>query len=365
MKRTAKFFIATALTLSTTGMCMGYAALSDTLSVAGTMDVQLPSGVYIFEADPVDEKATVVDYTGTVLSSRVDLGTQLNEEGNSTSSITVKLYNNSPYVYVFNDVKYTVGEGTYDNTAIEYGLTGLKKGDEIGEKAFIEFTLMFHYANPDNITDTVLNSILNFEFVAHADYVPEIAVDGALAQFKHILNTQEDFDKLITQMDDYSGNRYDDSYVGNVVGANSNDTKLMQELFTEDGKNYLTLNLSGIETNVTALIKRENVDGDTTTGVDGNEMTIYMTADDISWSVRSVTVYACVFTKIGDGEWTQIGQMYEGTATTNAYYGLFGRDSFNTETWKSAVKYYDVAVGASIIEVIAGLKRAEATATTE
>ena len=363
MKRTAKFFMATALTLSTTGMCMGYAALSDTLSVAGTMDVQLPSGVYIFEAEPADERSAVKAYTGTVLSSTVDLGTELNAEGNSTASINVTLYNNSPYVYVFNDVKYTLGEETYDNENIEYGLTGLKKGDEIGEKGFIEFTLMFHYADPDTITDTVLNSILNFEFVAHADYVPEIAVDGALGQFKQILNRQEDFDKLITQMDDYSGNRYDDSYVGNVVGANSEDTKLMKELFTENGKNYLTLNLSGIETNVTALIKRENLDGDTTTGVDGNEMTIYMTADDISWSVRSVTVYACVFTKVGDGEWEQIGEMYEGTATTNAYYGIFGRDSFNTETWESAVEYYDVAKGATIIEVIAGLKRAEATTT--
>ncbi|MBQ8658419.1 MAG: hypothetical protein IJ506_04715 [Clostridia bacterium] len=359
MNGLTKFFIATALTVSVTGTSIGYAQLSDTLNVIGTVDVTPPDGVFIYEVnEPSDGKITVNNYSGTVLNSTTNLGA----DGKSVATVEISVYNNSGYVYVFNTVKYLEGAETYDNQNIHYDLVGLSKGQEIEGEGTITFTLEFYYLNPEEITNTILNSVLNFEFVPHADYVPEIAVDGAAAQFEQILNTDTSFNKLITQMESTSWDRLSNTYIGNVVGATSTDSAVLNELFTVDGKNYLTLNINGEETNVTALIKSENLDGNASTGDEsGNEMTIYMTADDLT-TMRygsNATVYACVFTKVGDGEWYQIGQMYEGTATVCSYVGFWGHDSFNTDNWKTAVAYYGIAAGATIETVVAAIPEEE------
>ncbi len=360
MNGLAKFFIATALSVSVLGTTIGYAQLSDTLNIIGTVDVTPKDGVFIYDVkEPSDGKIAVNSYAGTVLNSTTNLGT----DSNSVATIEISVYNNSPYVYVFNAVKHMDGEGLFDNQNIHYGLENLKKGTEIDGGATLTFVLEFYYVNTSTITDTVLHSVLNFEFVPHADFVPDIAVTNATGQFKQILNTNESFTKLIQQMDDYSGNRHNASYVGNVVGASSDDTKLLNELFTVDGKNYLTLNISGVDTNVTALIKRENLDGNSATGDEnGNEMTIYMTAvdfDSLSWFARTVEVFACVFTKNGDGEWYQIGQMYEGVAEPNNYSGGWGKNSFDTDTWETAVAYYGIAKGANIERIVAAIPAEE------
>jgi len=360
MNGLTKFFIATALSVSVVGTTIGYAQLSDTLNIIGTVDVSPPNGVFIYEvSEPTDGKITVNSYSGTVLNSTTNLGS----DGQSVGTVEISVYNNSPYVYVFNAVKHLDGEGLFDNQNIHYGLENMQKGTEIEGGATLTFALEFYYVNPEQITNTVLHSVLNFEFVPHADFVPDIAVNNATGQFEQILNTNSSFTKLIEQMDNASGNRHNETYIGNVVGASSADTKLLNELFTVDGKNYLTLNISGVDTNVTVLIKRENLDGNANTGDEnGNEMTIYMTAvdfDSLSWFARTVDVFACVFTKEGDGDWYQIGQMYEGQAEPNNYSGGWGKNSFNTDTWKSTVSYYGIASGANIETLVQAIPEEE------
>lgn len=342
-------------------LTVGYAAVSDTLVIEGISESKAQTGVFIKSAtlaNPSDN-AEISRYYGTNLTSRVNLG----NDGSATVTFNLSVYNNSAYVYTFNGVKYMVGEETYDNENITFLLSGLEKGNSIGGKETIHFSVTFKYDNANNIRDTELNSILNFEFVPEAEYIPEIVVSGALGKFEQILNDSADMTALLNQMDNYQDNRHNSSYIGNVVGSTSSDTALLNSLFTEDGTNYLTLEIGGVTTNVTAMIKRENVDGNAATGDEnGNEMTIYMTADDISdlpWYGGSVEVFAAVFTKSDDGKWYQIGEMYDGTATANNYSGGWGRNSFNTDTWETTKAYYDGAAprGSDIETVIAAIPK--------
>lgn len=357
MGKVSKIFITIALSFAFCFIGIGFAQVSAKLDIVGDAKAEPQKGVFISQAEGLNGTYSKVNsYISTTLSSKTTLQ-------NSSAKVTydITLYNNSNYVYVFNGEKYL--DTAYDNKNITYTLTGLKKGNEIAGKTYLKFSITFAYKSGASTQNNVLNSIINFEFVPAAEYIPEIAVSGALDQFKVILNTESDYTQLTNLMNDYSSNnRPNSSYVGNVVGSSNTDSTVLNQLFTENGENHLKLIISDKETNVTAMIKKENVDGNTATGdTSGNEMTIYMTAfdfDGVRWG-QSITVYAAVFTKDANGEWYQLGEMYEGTATVNNYGGsLFGsRNSFNTDTWKSAKAYNGVRSGSDIETITKAVKK--------
>lgn len=285
-----------------------------------------------------DGKGVSIACNATTLSSKVELLSGKN----SNAELKITVYNSSDEIYAFNAVKYTVEN--YDNTDIVFEHPNITHGDTIDAKSYKEFNVVFAYKSGVTPSNRQLLSTLNFEFMP-LDELPkeeEIAVSGALGQFKAILNNEtisNSLSQLTTQMDDYDANdRHDNSYIGNVSGAAQEDILLLENLFQDN----LTLVIDGVETNVTILIKRENLDGNSTTGdSQGREMTIYMTTDDLrqtgSWfSPSKAPVYAAVFTSDDDGEnWYQLGEMFEGTATIKQYNGMPGSGSFDTDTWKS------------------------------
>ena len=351
MKTWMKVLIGLVLSLSFCFTCVGYAALTGSVNASVNVAIQPQEGVFISGTEiGAGVNADVPWYGGTNMKSTVTL----DDRSNASVTFTVNFYNNSSYVYVFKEVQYIEGAQTYDNTNIQFAVSGMKGGDEIAAKGRLSCQITFSYVNGNKITDQELNSLLNFVFVPADEYIPEIAAKGALDKFKEILNTSADHQSLLTQMDKGSGSRHDSSYIGNVVGATSEDTKLLNTLFTEDGVNHLTLDIEGEKTNVTAMIKRKNADGQSTGDSDGNEMIIYMTAADIADlpnNVNDVVVYVGVFTKLpGATEWTQVGPMYEGKAAVNNYYGYWWSkdNSINTETWYSSYEYYGVAKGSAI-----------------
>lgn len=333
-------FICLISVLSTAGVyaTWKYAAPATTEnSFAVKMD--LKQTVYITDAlyDTGNGSINIKGYTETNFNSVVTL------TSSNTSSVTVKItvYNNANKTYAFNAIKYL--PENYSNTNIICTLPVLKHGDEIAPGESLEFSAVYKFKNNKASTNTVLNSVINFEFLP-LDELPaeeEIAVSGALGQFKNIINnitTADSFETLINQMDDYANNdRNDNSYIGNVGGASDEDTALLEDLF----QGNLTININGVETEVTILIKRENIDGNINTGdAEGNEMSIYMTTDDLqkdSWfGTEKAPVYVAVFSSDDDGEnWYQLGEMYEGTATIKRYDGWMGSGSFDTDTWRS------------------------------
>ena len=335
-------------------LCVGYAALTDTLTINGMSTVSAQDGVFISDVT-ADNNATVNKYLSTTLNI------SLNFANTNTSTATITVYNNSSYEYVFNGVVYD--NTIEDNAYIDYTLGGIVKGDTIAANEELTFTVT--YSPKSTATDTSLTSIFNYQFVLDSEYIPEVAASGATARFEEILNSETEFKSLTDKMDTVVDGRNDSSYIGNVVGSVSTDSTAINDLFTTNGSNALVLDINGVQTNVTAMIKRANVDGDTSTGDEsGNEMTIYMTAEDPTeaggslFNPGEVQVFVAVFTKNGDGDWYQLGEMYEGEATVNNYAGnIFGtRNSFNTDTWISTQSYYGLNTGADIEAIITAYK---------
>ena len=315
---------------------IGYAAMSDSLHINGSASAAVQDGVFIVSATTNDADSSITGYMSNTLSSIVNL----DNNASSTVSIEITMYNNGNETYGYNATKYLISDDTYSNSDIVFELS-IERRTPIEANSYITFECTFKYAKNINITNTSLLSVLSFEFVP-IDEIPEdegeIAVNGALDAFKEILNTTVSYEDLISQMGDYSNNdRYDESYIGNVNGASPEDVELLDELFAGN----LFININGKETEVRLMIKLEDLDGKSSTGDEsGKEMTIYLTTDDLArdswWSSGSAPVYAATFTKIGDEEWSQIGPMFEGTATIKGYDGnIFGEGSFDTDTWKT------------------------------
>ena len=338
------------LLLSTCFLGIGYATLSTTLSVDDTTRVDPPKTVYIFKANAASGTATNITRSGTVLSSTVTLA----NSASSQTVIRVTVKNNTEYPYTFNGVTYTVGADTYDNTAIAVS-TSIAKGAELAPGGTVEFDVIFKYKSGVS-ANKVLNSVINLSYVPAEEYIPEIAVKGAIGRFGEILNDPVSYNQLTTAMDKTGGGRWSNSYIGNVAGATDADSQTVNDLFTVDGKKLLTLDLKGdgTETNVTAMIKREDIGG-----TNANEMVIYMTGEEITGSLfrpSTVQVFAAIYVQNAAGEWVQKGELFEGTARSNPYFGGIGsHNSFNTDTWESAKVYNGVAAGSTIERVYAAI----------
>ena len=182
-------------------------------------------------------------------------------------------------------------------------------------------------------------------------------VNNALGQFKVILNDNSDGGKYQTLVGLMNTTTSDTgAYVGNVVDSNSELNEKFEALFVgEDGKDKLTLELNNKETNITAMVKQQDLDGD---GV--AEMTIYMTPYDpaeaaypsngtntATQGYKPIEVYATVFTQ-KDGQWVQLGDMYKGIADVNNYNGWGEDNSFNTDTWLLNESKYDTFSAATL-----------------
>lgn len=365
MKKITQIIIALMLSVSFIFTVIGYAQLTDTLTIHGSLEAAPLQDLYIVDVVPSGSNAVSNGYTKTVHSSTVNLGSG----ASGTASFDITVLNNTGYPYYFD--KMVWADGAYDNTNITPKLSGITAKDELLSGETVKFTVTFSYKNTSSITNTTLNSVINYQFVPDPDDAGDIAVDNVLDKFEEILNDKSTggaFETLIDNME-VEGRRANETYIGNVVGADSDDTTAVEGLFTDEIMNYLVLQLAGGEKKeVTAIIKRAPLDGNDATGTNildnngaietaGCEMTIYLTPDDIpedrlffGSGGRSITVYAAVFTTDADGNWYQLSPLYAGTATTNNYDGnIFGTtNSFNTDTWRSTAGTYAMEDGTNV-----------------
>jgi len=290
-----KILIISVLSFMLSFMLIGYAALSDELTIKGDGEVKPQNIVFITDAKILSTnasaEATVNGYTGTVLDSRVVL------TSSSTSSVTfqITVFNGTNYTAYYQETVWA--DAAYDNPDITVSTT-LKVNDAVQSKSFLTFSATYSYKN-GTVDNNVLNSLVNFKFSDELTQ-EEQAVDGALERFDDILNDETEqgatFDALREEMISGEGlSGRNNSYIGNVIGSSSSDSKAVNKFFTDaEGNNKLVLEIDGVKTSVTVMIKYEDVTGD---GVE--DMTIYMTPDKITGSFfnrGTVTVYAAVFT---------------------------------------------------------------------
>ena len=334
-----KLILCIALLFSSLFIGVGYAELTQSFTVYGTVNGEPPKAVYITnvvitEGDKSDPSKSNIDFFSTTLvSSKVVLG----NNKNATINMQITVFNNTDETYGFSAIKYAIGNTTYDNENIGVKLLDLEIRDPLNAKESLIFNVQFYFTSNDT-SNVELNSLIQYEFLPLTE-IPEdsgqIAANDATEQFINILNNPETYNLVIEQLEDYANqNRLNSSYIGNLSGSSEADLMLIEELF--DGK--LLININGEITEITLMIKREDLDNNNSTGdEEGREMTIYMTTNSLNTALRRVTVYASVYTKVATMEhWEQIGELVEGDALVNGYGGNpFGTGSFNTDTWES------------------------------
>ena len=87
-------------------------------------------------------------------------------------------------------------------------------------------------------------------------------------------------------------------------------------------------------------------------------MTLYLTTVTINDETFDTyqyvdPIYAVVFTKdSADSEWYQLGEMYKGKAQCVGYVGGNDNDSFDTGTWISTERYYNVSASSGVKNII-------------
>lgn len=282
----------------------------------------------------------------------VDIGCDITLTSATSSSVTVSVsfYNNTDVNYYYDKTE-TVSS---DNANIEYEVTGIAQKDAVAPHSLKTLYVTFVYKGSVP-SDKSLLSQLHFKFVLDKESIGGIVAQTAVDRFRDILNNKvydTSYSDLITGMDNRSGFNKASAitYIGNVAGSSSGDSKLIESLF---GEEFMSMDLDGDgkAEPITMMIKRENLDNEALTGADytysnwgsqqtvrGVEMTVYITSQDLDRvsSGQNVTVYAASFTRLpGATEWTDLVPLTKGRANANNYSGYGSANSFNTDTWVS------------------------------
>ncbi len=388
-------FIVSALLLLISFLSVGYASLTDTLTVGADVNATWiePNILYTSAASVTSGSADINYRLGSedVANPAAHLTAELDFSSSETVQITLAIKNNFSVGQVTADF---VFKGLYVEVDSEDGLVSYDKCSELtiayeGITAEIkesgnnvDGTSIASGATLDGIKLTVtrkngapnnIYAMFSFKFGYESpDVVNKITADVALNQFGNSLNSDKKYiykdkngndaegtavDYVLNEMEKNTqttwGQTWGGDYVGNVTGGTSSDTTLIQALF---GDTLDKIILEGDNpTKCTVIIKKKQVDGDTTTGEDGNELVVILTPNDIvggeyttedNWN--KVTAYAAVFTKAAGGDWVQIGETYTGIAHANNYETAHNGtpNSIDTESWVATLPYYKTAAEA-------------------
>lgn len=398
MKKISNIIAICVLLLSVAFNCIGYAALTDSLFVSGTAQVKQPRKVLVSKAQIVaEESSATIDVTYRGGTDGIEnpagiLNTTLDFSSGSKVVLSVSVFNNTDYDYVYKGAEAPKIEGDSVNTGYSYSVSGItaesnrEYGTPLTKGSTVTFTVTF-----TSSSSAIAYSALRFNFGYASDEEKDKAVvDNAIDAFKEALNNTEldadgdtVYDNILDEMATESDKKHSTDYIGNVVGATGGDSDFINSLFTvehPDGttSNTLTITIDNVVTNVTVMVKAKNIDyahdangniimnnNSPTFDNSDDEMILYMTPDKITGSSflganssTTVTVYSVIFTRV-NGTWVQRGEMFKGKANTNLYYTTdnysgflrYDCDSFNTETWVSTVNYYGAVSGSNVEEI--------------
>lgn len=371
-----KALLCVALSLMVGFTCIGYAAVTGTLSVQSHASYELPP-IYIASVTPQSGTFTNEFSFGTTMKSTL----VLNASASSTCVVAVTVKNRASVDYGYNATISEIENGSWSSANVTYGIysdaactkrlakkTVLSPETTTAGANGLTFYIKFAYKSGYSPSSAhTLRAIFNFDFKTPIDsIIDDAAVDNAVDQFNDILNDHignVDYNKLVNAMNN-AGEDRNISYMGNVSGAAAADIATIEMLF----EGQLSVNIDGQQKNVKFLLKRENIDGNTATGgaetmeyrdgygnqsVTGWEMVMYMTTETLSSYYSWKTVYAIVFTSYDGGQtWVQIGEMFEGEARVCDYEGGWGSGSFNTDTWRSTKGYYNLGTRQSIEKLV-------------
>ncbi len=364
LKRIGKAFMLFFLLfcVSVTGVCATWVYLSN----PENKNAQLTLGAGAFTYGQIyitDVTVTGGSYASAavekIAATRIQETITLRAAANSSVTVDVTFYNSMDVSYYYDEEEVIAS----DNGRIVQTVSGIEQKEEVPGKTYKTLTVMFGF-DGTNYTNTTLHGELNFKFTVDKDSIGEVVAVTAVERFENILNNvvvDDSYQTLSDAMSDRADGSWNAgssvTYIGNVAGATSGDSAVLNGLF---GEEFLSMDLDGdgdVEP-ITMMIKREDLDNNTATGasytyvtsswfgndtthtVNGVEMTVYITAASYNGISHgdTLTVYAATFTKTsGVDKWTLLVPLTKGTATANNYQnGDYGTaNSFNTDNWES------------------------------
>ena len=310
--------------------------------------------IYIVSIGQASGDATAASLVKTADTKAATEVTLKPQNGNS-ASFEVTFYNGSDVTYYYNKTEAL----SWSNDNIVFSVSGIEQKEAIAPKSYKTVTVTVAYKNNTASASNSVTGELNFLFVVDKDSIGVVVARTILDRFRDILNNvvaPDSYLTLDTAMDNRTGwNKASDvTFIGNVVGSNSDDTVVLESLFGDE-LTHMDLDGDGKMEEITIMIKRENLDANDNTGdtysytnrnqvysVHGAEMSIYITSDKLNTMRRGdeAVVYAAVFTKLpGASQWTMMVPLTKGTAAVNSYtsgdYFFGSADSFNTSKWTS------------------------------
>ena len=378
MKTWLKRLIAVSLSVMCLFTCVGYAAVSDVLTIRGTAKADIPSGLFITavstaSASGVDKNdVSFLQYTTTI-----DSNIKKSNYTAGTVTYRVTVLNNTKITYSYRGIYYQSNLTGYNGNNYVSTSNGNQRigvvcslanasaeEKKVAPGQTLDFTVTYtvgSWMNPN----TDWKTLINFQFGINVDGERE-ALEVVEDKFLNILNTATTYEQLIDALDNKFDGRQEwtSNYIGNVTGSSSEDSVAVNTLFA----GQLQITVGKEQMDATVLIKHENLDGNVYTGDDyvavnsnnggvfrgyGCEMTLYLTIDPLTSAGRYVPVYVVVFTcdrdengnKISD--WYRIGSTYAGTANVVTYDGGNGTGSFVTDNWIADAATYQLIDGYS------------------
>lgn len=365
-KRIYGVILAFVLVFMTGFMSLGYAVISDTLTINGAATLSIPEGLFITQIKTLSTSNTDKN-TVTFMEYSTTVQSEISRKGNSAGTVVyqITVLNNTDYEYAYRGLYYMSNHGSnsYVSTSNANNKLGVvvnfPEGKIVAPKDTLTFTVTYTIGKNIN-ANLNLDTMLNYQFGINVDSIDK-AADIVHSKFLNILNTTTTYQQLVDVLDDkFDGEQeWTSNYVGNVGNAVDNDMMTVETLFA----GQLTMMVNGQAQKAWVLIKHENLDGNENTGDDytvrfnqygdityrGCEMTLYLTVDQLDNANSWAPVYATVFTCDKDangnvvGSWYKVGDSYYGEANVVGYRGESGgTGSFVTDNWRSYSSTYQV-----------------------
>ena len=367
MKTWMKLVLSVSLSLMCLFTYVGYAELTDNMAIEGTVNIDIPSGLFITSVKEVSKSSNMTVSQKSHVEYSTTVHTILSRTTSSAANVTfeIEVFNNTDREYAYRGLYYmnTYGQNSYVSTSNASSKLGVvvsfPNGQIVGAGDKLVFRVTYTIDRRINQRIT-LDNMLNFQFGINVDSIDK-AYDIVHNKFVDILNVSTTYNQLVQALDDkFDGSQtWTSNYIGNVGNAVDNDMMTVETLFA----GQLTMMVNGKAQKAWVMIKHEDVDGNEMTGDDytlnydqygeithkGCEMTLYMTVDPLSkangWAPVYVTVFTCDRDAYGRqiSDWYQVGSSYYGQANIVGYHGESGgTGSFVTDNWKSYTSTYEV-----------------------
>lgn len=342
MKRIHGILVSVAVVFMAFFISFGYAALTDNLTLSGTVNVEGKpyKGVYIKSVEVVGTSNASSKECGFVLPTNLTNTVDASRSGGSVT-YKVTVHNNTDVTYWYIGPQYT---SDYENN----GLVGANNGITITTKDQIDdsratfdtedwvppqtervFYVTYSYGSS---AQSECSTMVNFHF--------DIRMDAVHDEFLAVLNNV----KSPTSYQDLKA-ALESAY--SSTGSTSITSETHPQIFNmlfED----LMVNIDGTEKQAHVVIRRENLDKDATSGDNYNgsgpsgcEYTLYITVESLTPGTNP-TVYAISYSEGAPGmgeHWYQVGELYEGTAPVKS------DGTIDYSKWIATPKSYEMADG--------------------